>query len=842
MYPSYFDPNSTTTVFVSSMSTSPISSNPVGRWGNQNDYFIGDFIGLVANTSGFIPYWSDTRQSSSGLATAKIITSFLGVQTQACSLILDRSTYGEDEVTAMLVGGAATFLDAVYVVVDGLAPAQLGLTTAILPNPPLSLLPTLGGSLFDNSGVTLAFDSSSTTGGVQLEVPTNLNAVQRITFPFNMVFSIPTESQTLQAFNGLNASGLSEFGYELSASVTTVATASSTAQTIRSSLAEIEFVTQADPYMQSGQTWWLSNDMRVFAVTPATLGAMQAPLQYSTTLYGSNPNDYIAALLDELNTNFTDPTNLNTPFNAIPAGEDQSALMLSQNDTNGNPVFNFGLARLHLQGDMASNVRTFFRLFISSSPDTDFDSTTTFRSLPQTNSSGNILGTLIPLLGFPTTDMTSTIPFFAAPRIDSTVDSMTTQSDASNVQAIPSPTIPNPPAPSSEVYAYFGCWLDINQPTAQFPLNPSAASTQNGPWMPSEILPIPAIIMGNHACLVAEVSYDPDPIAAGANAATSDKIGQRNLFWSGSDNPGPADAHRVPTLFDIRPTIATSPISALPDELMIEWGNTPIGSRATIYWPAVNADHVLELANRFYGARRLTKIDNDTIQCISGSVTYIPIPPGTGPKLAGLLTLDLPQTVRTGEEFNVLVRRLSSRSIGKSANVTDARKWRYVVGAFQIRIPVSTSSALLPTEESILAVYKWKIEQIPAGNRWLPVLKRYIQQVSGRVNGFGGNAGSVQSSQTGGATIVPTRGKLCEYTGKVTGIIFDRFGDFEGFLLRTEAGNEMSFAAREREIEERVREAWMDRMVISVFVESCDPRCPVLIILRRAPEPGGWRG
>ena len=61
------------------------------------------------------------------------------------------------------------------------------------------------------------------------------------------------------------------------------------------------------------------------------------------------------------------------------------------------------------------------------------------------------------------------------------------------------------------------------------------------------ILPIPAIIMSQHACIVAEIAYDPDPIPAGANAATSDKIGQRNLSWAGSDNPGPADTHRVPT-------------------------------------------------------------------------------------------------------------------------------------------------------------------------------------------------------------------------------------------------------------------------------------------------------
>ena len=40
------------------------------------------------------------------------------------------------------------------------------------------------------------------------------------------------------------------------------------------------------------------------------------------------------------------------------------------------------------------------------------------------------------------------------------------------------------------------------------------------------------------------------------------------------------------------------------------------------------------------------------------------------------------------------------------------------------------------------------------------------------------------------------------------GLAFDRFGDFEGFLLLTEEGEEFSFLAREQAIEDRVREAW----------------------------------
>jgi hypothetical protein len=39
----------------------------------------------------------------------------------------------------------------------------------------------------------------------------------------------------------------------------------------------------------------------------------------------------------------------------------------------------------------------------------------------------------------------------------------------------------------------------------------------------------------------------------------------------------------------------------------------------------------------------------------------------------------------------------------------------------------------------------------------------------------------------------------------------------------------------ESEIEELIFEAWIERFVISVFVEPHHPHCPTSVILRRAP-------
>jgi hypothetical protein len=750
----------------------------------------------------------------------------------AVTLILDRSTFGKDEVNAAVNTGLGTYNDAFYVVVNGLTPDELGLNASNLNNPPS--LPSLSGSFMGlvpvtSNDLSINFDGMN---GVLLEQPGNFLTIQRITFPYNIKFT------GIGAFSNLTTANPSQT-YGLSAKITTPASASyPSITTPSSSTAEFELVLQPDPFMSAGPTWWLSDDMRVFSVTPATLPASKIPLAFSNTPYTSGPNTYIKALITELNTNFTNPATTNTPFTGLSAAEEQSALNLTGNDSNGNAVFNFALARVHLRGDTANNVRVFFRLFISSSPDTDFNTATTFRSGVETDINGNnISGSLISLLGFVTSDMSSTIPFFAEPRIDSTMEVMTRQTDPANVQIIPSPLAPAP-STGDEVYAYFGCWLDINQTTPRFPINPSAQLNPDGPY--SSVLSIPALIMSNHACLVVEISYDPDPIPAGANASTSDKINQRNLAWAPSDNPGPRDSHRIPTLFDLRHTSKSVPNYSLPDELMIEWGNTPAGTIASIYWPQVNADDVLKLAQRFYVSSGLTKKDAHTIQCVTGSITYIPIPAGTGPNLAGLITVDLPMTVTVGQEFNIVVRRLTSKNpkLRLTGN-PDTRNWRYVVGAFQIQIPVSTGPLLLKPEESVLALFKWKLESLLPKNRWYPVLHRYVQQVSGRVNGFGGNAGGVRPSQggagggstgLGGAHGHPHR---VEFSGKVSGLAYNRFGDFEGFSVLTDEGYDRHFESREHEIEELVRDAWVERMLITVFAHEHHPHEPVSIVLRR---------
>jgi hypothetical protein len=65
-------------------------------------------------------------------------------------------------------------------------------------------------------------------------------------------------------------------------------------------------------------------------------------------------------------------------------------------------------------------------------------------------------------------------------------------------------------------------------------------------------------------------------------------------------------------------------------------------------------------------------------------------------------------------------------------------------------------------------------------------------------------------------------------------VIFDRFGDFEGFALDAEDG-ERKFFSREPDMKRLVDRAWSERLRITVTVEADDRRRPLSILVHQPP-------
>jgi hypothetical protein len=737
-----------------------------------------------------------------------------------CFIITDRNEIGKEEAAALVIANEQ-IVDAFYVVVEGFAPSDLGITTAT-PSP-MQLQAWAPSVSFS----PMPSQMSQQVHDMLLENNGALNQPQRITFGYNI------------SFTGTNDFVLDVNPFQLNATTHGV-----------SSSATID-LTQVDaPYMDHGPISWLSNDTRVFKVQPGGT-VVGAPA------LGSDPIAFIQGVLTHLRTGLTSAAAY-AAFEALSADETSPASQLEWEPTlNGQPVFNFALCRIRYRANTTSavDVRCFFRLFQTAATGTEYNSGTTYRV-------GGQPGTRIPLLGIQGGELV-TIPFFAEARKPANVN-LNQQKDDTNKQTIA------PAGGGHEAYMYYGCWLDINQnqpSDARFPIQPSPPD--GGPFT-GTLQSIANLIRGTHQCMVTEINFDLEAITPqGISTASSDMLSQRNLAIDNSDNPGSPDTHRVQHTFAIHPTTANPAPKQGPDEMMIAWGNTPVGTEATIYLPGVRASEILGLAGRNFNLQTLERVDDHTIRCKTAGVTYVPIPAGGSVDLAGLITLDLPANVRKGQNFRVVVRQVMDTPAPKLAppptiNVAApharaktnqaavaGRKpspSRHILGAFQFSVLVKTAKEILPGDERALKALQRVIATVPLENRWYPVLRRYLSQLGGRIKGLGGETGhgaghglghghepsDHDHDEHGFGEHERHKEKRISYEGKVSGLIFDRFGDFEGFWLDTEDGKR-SFRSREKEIEELVREAWIRRIAILVIVEKEEREEPQSIVLLRPP-------
>jgi len=161
-------------------------------------------------------------------------------------------------------------------------------------------------------------------------------------------------------------------------------------------------------------------------------------------------------------------------------------------------------------------------------------------------------------------------------------------------------------------------------------------------------------------------------------------------------------------------------------------------------------EEVLDLSARMYRTSNLVLIDAHTLQTHTGGMSWIPIPKGGETNFTGMLTIDLPSTVRAGQAFTVVVRQVTGAGgripTGAAGAVYVGRR---ILGSFQITIPVRTKEVILASEQRLLSNLRWIERAIPATDRWFLVFRRYVSQVASRIDGLGGDSGNVAPSPSG---------------------------------------------------------------------------------------------
>ena len=671
------------------------------------------------------------------------------------------------------VEGQATWAGTLFITLDGFAPKDL---------------PATGPTVV----TTLGSDAVATVGNAVLQISADPASAQRILFPVTIVFG----PKSAHAINDPTTPGIFPAAGSTSPIEKVLVADLVVGGQSFEAVSSIELLAGADPFFSNltntegisnvgdSHAWYLSDDLRVFTVCPginaAPVSAASvpgAPALSPTSLTGFDSSagySYITNLLNYLNGNFTSRTGTDA-FTLLPdqsnALTEDSLVAPSQIDpANSSEQFanyTFAIARVRSNSTTSGEpVKVFFRLFTSNNPQTWFLPATAYLSTPAAPSPPEA-----PLVA---SDMTS-IPFFASGNFGANTDYDATGINNKVV------------ASAGDSYTYFGCYFNVYATDDTITFN-------------GQTKPVSGWLNGGHQCLVAQIAFDNAPITEVngilAGPMNSDKLAQRNLQVTLSDNPGPPDAHLVPQAFDTAPTPPppANPTQFMdkPDELMIDWGNAPVGSTCMIYWPQINAADLVALADKTYENHQLSVLGGDpntiTTPVIEG-FSLIPIPFGNGPNFAGLVTIQLPQGVVQGQEFLITMRRIATRfvktirapQIARTAKSSDsvqsfvqipgtlstspdqrrgppitATNWRYTAGMFAVKIPVTNGRRMLPIDRDNQAITAWRLNQMSTSDRWYPVMQRYLSYLTRRIHGLGGGKLPVVPSPIG-AVMPPER-------------------------------------------------------------------------------------
>ena len=326
---------------------------------------------------------------------------------------------------------------------------------------------------------------------------------------------------------------------------------------------------------------------------------------------------------------------------------------------------------------------------------------------------------------------------------------------------------------------------------------------------------------------------------------------------------------RILATFDLKRTSA--PADARPDELMIDWTNLPTGSSASLYLPGAKAGDILATAQSLYGYQPFRRLDDATVGCTAKGVSLMPVPRSSG-NLAGLLEVRLPARARPGEKYTIAVNQVtnvearvpvSNGAVAAPVLYLPPRvrpiAWRKAVGAFKLAILVRSEKETLPALERNLSLLRWIFKSIPADSRWRPIFVRHLGGLGQQVSARGGDPAKIPATGDGvwpggpgSAPGLGDRGKAQPghgegpelgrhhdrngIAGKIFGLVFDHFGDFEGFILETDSAERVHFYSRESNLREVVERAWADRLRVTVYRYDEDGRRPRRIVLYYTPD------
>jgi hypothetical protein len=166
----------------------------------------------------------------------------------------------------------------------------------------------------------------------------------------------------------------------------------------------------------------------------------------------------------------------------------------------------------------------------------------------------------------------------------------------------------------------------------------------------------------------------------------------------------------------------------LLDELMLDWGNMPEGAEAELFLPDVAPEDVVNLRNLRHAPATVLPQGGATLRLRVGGVTFVPLPPVRGNRLAGALRIRLPEGVKAPSRYVADVTHLRAGAVVRN-------------GGFRVEIDVAHAPELVRRAATQVVKLHGQLAAAPAGDRWRPVLERRLRTERLRARGLAEDAG-----------------------------------------------------------------------------------------------------
>lgn len=169
--------------------------------------------------------------------------------------------------------------------------------------------------------------------------------------------------------------------------------------------------------------------------------------------------------------------------------------------------------------------------------------------------------------------------------------------------------------------------------------------------------------------------------------------------------------------------------SDLLDELVFVWNGLPEKARVELFLPGVRAETIINLRNLRHAPRDVRIVDEHRLLLVPNGVTYIPLPPTPKERIAGVVTITLPDGIKHGERWMVDIIQLRGHE-------------RRALGGFQLDVRVEKDLAdMAESERRLLETLFERWSLLSRYDRWWPILERRVKTARARARALAERAG-----------------------------------------------------------------------------------------------------